>query len=305
MSVILTRDLVKKFGELTAVDGVNLAVEERECFGLLGPNGAGKTSLLRMVTGVSPPTSGKIWVLGSEMNRFARDIKGRLGVVPQIDNLDPDLTVMQNLVTFGRYFDISAEEARRRSAELLGLFQLDDKRDSRINQLSGGMKRRLMIARGLINRPKVLVLDEPTVGLDPQSKYLVWQKLRDFKAQGVAQVLCTQNMDEAASLCDRVSIMNKGKFLATDLPERLVEDYVGSEMWEIEAAGSVKESIVSRLKERSYEFENLSDRVHVFHVKSGDADSLKELATSAVGHRRRPGTLEDVFFRLTGRTLGE
>jgi lipooligosaccharide transport system ATP-binding protein len=218
MVTIKTRNLTKKFGDLLAVDGVDLAVEEGECFGLLGPNGAGKTSLIRMITGVSPPTRGDIWVLGKDLSINSREVKAVLGVVPQLDNLDPDLTVLQNLLTFARYFAIPGNEAYRRSLDVLKLFELENKRDSHIKELSGGMKRRLLLARGLINLPKVMVLDEPTIGLDPQAKYLVWHKLGELKSRGVTQLLCTQNMEEAAAICDRVAIMNLGKILSLDTP---------------------------------------------------------------------------------------
>jgi len=207
MLIIKAHNLIKKFKDLLAVDGVDLEVEEGECFGLLGPNGAGKTSLIRMITAVSPPTGGEIEVLGHDLKTHSRQVKAALGVVPQLDNLDPDFTVIQNLMAFARYFDIPKNEARRRSMEVLSLFELDNKRNSHIRELSGGMKRRLLIARGLINLPKIVVLDEPTIGLDPQGKHLVWRKLTELKSQGVSQLLCTQNMEEAAVLCDRVAIM--------------------------------------------------------------------------------------------------
>ena len=234
MAIIKTKNLTKKFKDLVAVDDVNLEIEEGECFGLLGPNGAGKTSLIRMITAVSPPTRGDIWVLGNNLMTYSRQVKTILGVVPQLDNLDPDLTVLQNLMTFARYFDIPKNEARRRSTEVLSLFKLEGKSNSHIRELSGGMKRRLLLARGLINMPKILILDEPTIGLDPQAKYLVWHKLTELKSQGVTQLLCTQNMEEATSLCDRVAIMHQGKILSLDTPQRLISRYAGTEVCEIE-----------------------------------------------------------------------
>ncbi|GAI43545.1 unnamed protein product, partial [marine sediment metagenome] len=184
MAIIKTKNLTRKFKDLLAVDTVNLEVKEGECFGLLGPNGAGKTSLIRMITAVSPPTTGDIWVQGNNLRTHSRQVKAILGVVPQLDNLDEDLTVFQNLMTFARYFGIPKNEARRRSMEILSLFELQNKCNSRIRQLSGGMKRRLLLARGLINMPKIMALDEPTLGLDPQAKYLVWHKLTELKSQG-------------------------------------------------------------------------------------------------------------------------
>jgi len=234
MAIIKTKNLTKKFKDLLAVDDVNLEVEEGECFGLLGPNGAGKTSLIRMITAVSPPPQGDIWVLGNDLRVYSRQVKAILGVVPQLDNLDPDLTVLQNLMTFARYFNIPKNEAYRRSMELLSLFELENKRNSHIRELSGGMKRRLLLARGLINIPKIIVFDEPTIGLDPQAKYLVWHKLTELKSQGVTQLICTQNMEEATVLCDRVAIMHQGKILSLDAPRKLISRYVGNEVWEIE-----------------------------------------------------------------------
>ncbi|RLC94741.1 MAG: ABC transporter ATP-binding protein, partial [Chloroflexi bacterium] len=194
MSLIKVTNVVKTFGSITAVAGVDLDVAERECFGLLGPNGAGKTTLVRMIIAASPLTAGRIWVDGKDITVDSRRIKARLGVVPQEENLDPDLTVLENLVTFARYFDLPKAEARRRAMENLRLFELHEKQTAKIDELSGGMKRQLLIARALINRPKLLILDEPTVGLDPQTKHLVWQKLRSLREQGMAFLLTTQNM---------------------------------------------------------------------------------------------------------------
>ena len=228
MNVIKTQNLTKSFKDLLAVDNVNLEVEEGECFGLLGPNGAGKTSLVRMIIAASPPTKGDIWVLGKDLKTHSRQVKAVLGVVPQLDNLDPDLTVFQNLMAFARYFNIPKDEARRRSTEILRLFELQNRCNSKIKELSGGMKRRLLIARGLINMPRILVLDEPTIGLDPQAKYLVWHKLIELKSQGVTELLCTQNMEEATALCDRVAIMHQGKILSLDAPRKLISNLVAS-----------------------------------------------------------------------------
>ncbi len=298
MAIIKTENLVKKFKALIAVDGVSLEIEDGECFGLLGPNGAGKTSLIRMITGVSPATSGRIWVNGKDLGRFSREVKAIFGVVPQMDNLDPDLTVIQNLLTFARYFEIPRGEAIRRSDEVLSLFQLEEKRKSRIRELSGGMKRRLLIARGLINQPKILVLDEPTIGLDPQTRHLMWHKLKDLKTRGITQLLCTQNMEEAALLCDRVAIMHLGKILVIDTPGRLITSYIGEKLWEIELPSAEREKVIRELESRRIEFEVMDSVVRVFHL----ADD--ELARRLLG-RPRLATLEDVFFKLTGGSLVE
>jgi len=303
MPIIKTQSLTKKFKDLLAVDDVSLEVEEAECFGLLGPNGAGKTSLIRMITAVSPPTKGDIWVLGNNLRTHSRQVKTILGVVPQLDNLDPDLTVLQNLLTFARYFDIPKNEARRRSLEVLSLFELENKANSHIRELSGGMKRRLLLARGLINLPKILVLDEPTIGLDPQAKYLVWHKLSELKSQGVTQLLCTQNMEEATVLCDRVAIMHQGKILSLGSPRELMLRYVGSEVWEIEISPEERGKTIKELDSRGLDFDEAGDRIHIFHIEADE--QVTGLVNFPERLRRRPATLEDVFFRLTGRSLIE
>lgn len=299
-AIIKTVNLTKKFKDFTAVDGVNLEIEEDECFGLLGPNGAGKTSLIRMLIAVSPPASGDIYIQGKDLKTYDREIKSVIGIVPQADNLDPDLTVMENLMVFSRYFDIPRNEAKKRASEVLQLFELQGKIKSKPMELSGGMKRRLMIARSLINKPKILILDEPTVGLDPQSKYLVWGKLTEFKMQGVTQLLCTQNMEEAATLSDRVAVMNQGKILSLDTPVRLIEKYVGSEVTEIWVDVTEKATTMKELQKRGLEFEDAGLKLHAFRLNGDSLQGLEHLKV-----RKRPSTLEDVFFRLTGRSLVE
>ena len=303
MVIIKTHNLSKKFKDLLAVDDVNLEVEKGECFGLLGPNGAGKTSLIRMIIAVSPPTRGDIQVLGNDLKTHSRRVKAILGVVPQMDNLDPDLTVLQNLTTFARYFNIPKNESRRRSMEVLSLFELESKSNNQIKELSGGMKRRLLLARGLINTPKILVLDEPTIGLDPQGKYLVWHKLTELKSQGVTQFLCTQNMEEAVVLCDRVAIMHQGRILSVGTPQGLVSRYVGNKIWEIEINPGERDKTVKNLESRGLDFEEVGDKIHVFHVETDETPM--GLVNFAERVRGRPATLEDVFFRLTGRSLAE
>jgi lipooligosaccharide transport system ATP-binding protein len=300
VTTIKTSHLTKKFGDLVAVDGVSLEIEEGECFGLLGPNGAGKTSLIRMITAVSPPSGGEIWIMERELRTCERQVKALLGVVPQIDNLDPDLTVINNLLTYARYFAIPKAEARRRSQEVLNLFQLEEKQNSHIRELSGGMKRRLLIARGLINQPGIMILDEPSIGLDPQARHLVWQKLRQLKSQKVTQLLSTQNMEEAAILCDRVAIIHLGKIMVIDTPQKLIARYVGKRVWEIELDSGKREDVIGELSGRGLEFEEVDNVVQVFHLDDELARSLPDLMA-----RPRSATLEDVFFRLTGRSLLE
>jgi lipooligosaccharide transport system ATP-binding protein len=297
MAIIKTSNLTKKFKELVAVDNINLEIEEGECFGLLGPNGAGKTSLIRMITAVSPITYGDIWVAGKDLKRYPREVKAILGVVPQIDNLDEDLTVIQNLRTFARYFAIPKDEAFRRSLEILRSMQLEEKRDNKIDELSGGMKRRLLIGRGLVNAPEILILDEPSIGLDPQARYMVWQKLRELKAQGVTQLLCTQNMEEAARLCDRVAIIHQGRIIDTDTPQSLVSRYMGQQVWEIDLVSTERDTIISELESRQLEFEEFSGIIHVFPTDDSPLEGIPGVARAA--------TLEDVFFKLTGRLLVE
>ena len=297
MAIIKAAHLTKKFKKLVAVDDVNLEIEEGECFGLLGPNGAGKTTLIRMIIAVSPPTAGEIWVDGLDIKRHPREIKARLGVVPQVDNLDEDLNVIQNLRTFARYFAISAREANRRSLEILKSIQLEDKMKSKIDELSGGMKRRLLIGRGLINNPKILILDEPSIGLDPQAKHMVWSKLKELKAQGVTQLLCTQNMEEAAFLCRRVAVMHRGRIIVIGNPPELVSRYIGKRIWEIEFEPAERDGLVAELTRRQLEFEEAADVLYVFNFRDGQVDGLPG--------RTRPATLEDVFFKLTGRSLLE
>jgi lipooligosaccharide transport system ATP-binding protein len=297
VSIIKTSHLIKKFKKLVAVDNVDLEIEEGECFGLLGPNGAGKTTLIRMITAVSPPTAGDIRVDGLDLKKYPRQVKAILGVVPQIDNLDEDLNVIQNLRTFARYFAIPGREANRRSLEILKSIQLEDKMKSKIDELSGGMKRRLLIGRGLINNPRILILDEPSIGLDPQARHVVWRKLKELKAQGVTQLLCTQNMEEAAFLCKRVAVMHQGRIIVIGNPPELVSRYIGDRIWEIEFEPEERDGIVAELKRRKLEYEEAADVFYIFKYGDGQVDGLKG--------RVRPASLEDVFFKLTGRSLLE
>ena len=301
MAIIVTRNLSKKFRDLLAVNNVSLEVEGGECFGLLGPNGAGKTSLIRMITAVSPPLSGDIEVASMDLKKQPRQVKALLGVVPQIDNLDEDLTVLQNLTTFARYFGIPKTVAHARGCELLRLFRLEEKSSGRIKELSGGMRRLLLLARGLVNQPQITILDEPTVGLDPQTRHLVWQQLTELKAQGTTQLLCTQNMEEAAVLCDRVAVMHQGRILSLASPQALVLEHVGDRVVEIAVDSGTRERTVEALTRTGLEFLDLGNSLQVLGV---DHDRLPEgLTVEPEQLRERPATLEDVFFRLTGKTL--
>jgi lipooligosaccharide transport system ATP-binding protein len=304
--IVRARNLVKRFGDVTAVAGIDFTVAEGECFGFLGPNGAGKTTTIRMISCVSPVTSGELSVAGLDVNTEGRRIKAMLGVVPQEENLDPDLTVWQNLAVFARYFDLPAAEARRRAEEVLELFQLQDKRNEIVDSLSGGMKRRLIIARALINEPRILVLDEPTTGLDPQARHLVWQKLRYLRSQGVTMLLTTHYMEEAAHLCDRLVVMHLGRILAQSAPLDLIERHVGRQVLEVRIADGRRERIVGLLAERErLRIEDVEDILYVFDPAQQWDDLLAELAAFEDALRLREATLEDVFLQLTGRGLLE
>ena len=304
--IIHARNLVKRFGDLVAVDAIDLSVREGECFGLLGPNGAGKTSTVRMITCVSPVTAGELTVAGMDVDRDKRRIKAILGVVPQENNLDPDLTVWQNLAVYARYFDIPAEVARPRAEEMIELFQLADRRDEIVDKLSGGMQRRLIIARALINEPRILILDEPTAGLDPQARHLVWQKLRYLRSQGVTLLLTTHYMEEATHLCDRLVIMHLGKILAQGAPADLIERHVGRQVIELRLEGEQRLAAIEVLERRDgVRLEDVEDVIYAFAAHDHLQPIVEELSVYGEGLRVREATLEDVFLGLTGRGLYE
>jgi len=301
--IIVARNLVKRYGELTAVNGISFEVRRGECFGLLGPNGAGKTTTIRMINCVSPVTSGELLVDWMPVQTRQRRIKATLGVVPQDDNLDPDLTVYQNLRAYARYFDIPRDVAEERITEALTLFQLNDRRKDKIDQLSGGLKRRLTIARGLLNSPKILVLDEPTTGLDPQARHLVWQKLRYLRSQGVTMLLTTHYMDEAAHLCDRILIIDEGRIIAAGTPDELVREQAGTDVVEVHLGDSDPAPVMRELlKHDELNVERYADILYVFsRGENGfDARSIEDDAERIVYRR---ANLEDVFLKLTGRGL--
>jgi lipooligosaccharide transport system ATP-binding protein len=304
VTLIYARGLVKKFGDFTAVDGIDLDVAPGEAFGFLGPNGAGKSSTMRMIGCVSTPTSGELRILGMDPVREGTKIRARLGVCPQLDNLDPDLTVFENLTTYARYFGIRRAEGRRRAAELLDFVQLTEKANSKVDPLSGGMKRRLTIARAMINDPELVLLDEPTTGLDPQARHLVWERLFRLKQRGKTLVLTTHYMDEAEQLCDRLVVMDGGKIVAQGSPRDLIDTYSTREVVELRFGEDSPATYVEKLEGIGDRLDPLPDRLLLY---SDDGDG-------AVGevHRRgftpssvlvRRSTLEDVFLILTGRTL--
>lgn len=304
-SVIVASDLRKNFETFEAVKGIDFQIRRGECFGFLGPNGAGKTSTMRMIYCFSPLSAGSLWVLGMDVTREARKIKAKLGVVSQEDNLDPDLTVRQNLLLYATYFDIPRSEAKRRTDELLLFLSLQEKKDQKIDKLSGGMKRRLMIARALINKPEVLILDEPTTGLDPQARHLIWDKLRALKASGVTMVLTTHYMEEAQRLCDRLLIMDHGRILTEGGPAQLVEKFVGREVLEVRASPSRLQPLKSQLDAKGYENELMRETLYVL-LRRKDGNILEELPEiTNLDFHLRPASLEDVFLKLAGRELKE
>jgi lipooligosaccharide transport system ATP-binding protein len=302
-AVIEAEHLRKTFGSLVAVDDLSFSVAAGECFGILGPNGAGKTSTIRMVYAFSPPSGGTLHVLGLDITRQARTVKSRIGVCQQENNIDPDLTVLQNLEVFARYFNIPAAEATQRSRELLRFMALEHRENSRAVDLSGGMIRRLVMARALLNRPELLILDEPTTGLDPQSRHQVWERLEELRADGLSILLTTHNMDEASRLCDRLIIVDQGRLLVEGKPAELVRRHVGRHVIEIAYPA---EGLPAFLSERGAPFENIGHRL-IVDLEDGTAlyREISERFCDGGGCIMRMATLEDVFLRLTGRELRE
>jgi lipooligosaccharide transport system ATP-binding protein len=302
--LIQARGLVKRFGDFAAVDGIDVDVRAGEAFGFLGPNGAGKSSTMRMIGCVSPPTGGELQIMGMDPRRDGPAIRARLGVCPQSDNLDPELTVRENLTTYARYFGIPRRVARERAAELLDFVQLAERAGSKVEPLSGGMKRRLTIARALVNEPDIVLLDEPTTGLDPQARHLVWERLFRLKQQGVTLVLTTHYMDEAEQLCDRLVVMDGGRIVAEGSPRALIERYSTREVVELRFTADTQEDFAGKLAGLGERIEVLPDRI-LLYVGDGDAAvagvHARALTPASVLVRR--SSLEDVFLHLTGRTL--
>jgi lipooligosaccharide transport system ATP-binding protein len=296
--------LRKKFGDFTAVDGIDFAVRRGECFGFLGPNGAGKSSTMRMVGCVSPLSGGTLRLFGQDPATHGPQIRARLGVVPQRDTLDEELTVQENLWIYGRYFGLSRREVRERAVELLDFAQLSDRANDRVEPLSGGMKRRLTIARSLINSPEVLLLDEPTTGLDPQARHVLWDRLFRLKRSGVTQVLTTHYMDEAEQLCDRLVVMDHGKIVAEGSPRQLIERFSTREVLELRFDAEDHRTYAEVVEGVGKRVEVLPDRLLVY-VEDGDEASAEVHARGVepLSSLVRRSTLEDVFLHLTGRTL--
>ena len=303
-STLVARGLKKSYANFEAVKGVDFEVYRGECFGFLGPNGAGKTTTMKMIYGAAVPTGGELRVAGLDVRRHEREVKRRIGVVPQENNLDEDLKVKENLLVYGRYFDLPRKLVRQRAEELLEFVQLSEKVGAKVEHLSGGMKRRLLIARALINDPDLVVLDEPTTGLDPQARHLVWDKLRELTSKGKTLILTTHYMDEAAQLCDRVCIMEGGRFIAEGAPRSLIEKHVSPEVLELRAEPDTLEKLVPLVEGVSDGTDRLGGALLV-HTSDSDAVTrrIKESGVAVENTLHRRATLEDVFLKLTGRSL--
>jgi lipooligosaccharide transport system ATP-binding protein len=302
MSIIEARRLVKRFGELTAVNEVNFAVEPGDFFALLGPNGAGKTSTIRMIYGFSPLSGGRLDVFGMDINLDWRQIRSRLGVCQQENTLDPDLTVVQNLLLYSRYFEMEKDVAHRRSEELLDFFALTGRRNAKVRELSGGLARRLQLARALMAEPELLILDEPTTGLDPQSRHQVWDRLLALRKRGLTMVLTTHYMDEAENLCNRLAIMDHGRIISEGKPRDLISEHAGESVIEIDGPG---DDLRKYVRENDVEHDDLGERLIIYAEARGDLESLIRDTFCVESCRFRAGNLEDVFLRLTGRELRE
>jgi lipooligosaccharide transport system ATP-binding protein len=303
-SLIHAHGLTKKFGDFTAVDGIDFDVVKGESFGLLGPNGAGKSTAMRMIGATSQRTSGELTILGKDPEKFGPQIRAHLGVVPQQDNLDTHLTVTENLYIYGRYFGLSRKFVKGKIEELLAFAQLEEKRNSKVESLSGGMKRRLTIARALVSEPEILMLDEPTTGLDPQARHILWDRLFRLKEDGVTLLITTHFMDEAEQLCDRLVVMDKGSIMAEGSPAQLIKEYSTKEVLEVRFGSERNSQMANDLSQLCERIEELPDRILMY---TEDGEELLERVYKKNFHPKtslvRRSSLEDVFLRLTGRTL--
>ena len=304
--LIVARGLTKKFGDFTAVDGIDFSVYRGESFGLLGPNGAGKSTTMRIIGATSQRTSGDITILGKDPEKFGPQIRAHLGVIPQKDNLDEQLTVTENLYIYGRYFGLSSKFIKSKVDELLEFAQLEEKRDAKVESLSGGMKRRLTIARALVSEPDILMLDEPTTGLDPQARHILWDRLFRLKEKGVTLVITTHFMDEAEQLCERLIVIDRGKIMAEGSPADLIKRYSSKEVLEVRFGSENNEVVADQLRDKCERLEVLPDRILLY---AEDAEHVLEEIMRSNMHPKtslvRRSSLEDVFLRLTGRTLIE
>ena len=304
MHAVEARGLVKRYEATVAVDGIDLEVPTGGCFGFLGPNGAGKTTTIKMITCVSPPTSGELHVLGTSVRDDRRSIKARLGVVPQGMTLDGDLTARENLISFGAYHSLPRREAEKRADELLEFAQLTERPGAAVDELSGGMQRRLLIARALVNDPELIVLDEPTTGLDPQARHLVWERLRRLKRRGKTLLLTTHYMEEAAQLCDEIVVLDHGRVIARGTPRELVREHVAPRVVEIQGVEDGADEITRVAGDLARDLEAVGDRVLIY-ADDGE-EIVSRIREANVPHQAlilREATLEDVFLRLTGHAL--
>jgi lipooligosaccharide transport system ATP-binding protein len=303
-SLIRARALTKTFGDFTAVNGIDFDVLKGESFGLLGPNGAGKSTAMRMIGATSQRTSGELTILGKDPENFGPQIRAHLGVVPQQDNLDTQLSVTENLYIYGRYFGLSRKFLKGKIEELLAFAQLEEKRNAKVESLSGGMKRRLTIARALVSEPEILMLDEPTTGLDPQARHILWDRLFRLKEDGVTLLITTHFMDEAEQLCDRLVVMDKGSIMAEGSPAQLIKDYSTKEVLEVRFGSERNSQMADDLRQLCDRIEELPDRILMY---TEDGEELLERVYKKGFHPKtslvRRSSLEDVFLRLTGRTL--
>jgi len=306
MDLIVVKNLVKQFGDFTAVNGINFSVKQGESFGLLGPNGAGKSSTMRIIGATSQRTSGEVLILGKDPEQAGPQIRAHLGVVPQQDNLDEELTCAENLYIYGRYFGLPKTTVKNKLDELLEFAQLLDKKNSKVKSLSGGMKRRLTIARALVSDPDILMLDEPTTGLDPQARHILWDRLFRLKEKGVTLLITTHHMDEAEQLCDRLMVMDKGEIMAEGSPTELIKKYSTKEVLEVRFGSDRNSQMVEKLQSFADRLEELPDRL-LLYTESGE-DLLAKIVAANIHPNTslvRRSSLEDVFLRLTGRSLIE
>jgi len=296
--------LRKTYGDFVAVDGIDFEVKRGEAFGLLGPNGAGKSTTMKMIAATSQRTGGDLQILGKDPEQKGPEIRAHLGVVPQQDNLDRELKVWENLMVYGRYFGLSRKFLKGKIEELLEFAQLTEKRNAKSEELSGGMKRRLTIARGLVNEPEILMLDEPTTGLDPQARHILWDRLFRLKEQGVTLVITTHYMDEAEQLCDRLIVMDKGRIMAEGSPADLIKKYSSKEVLEVRFGSDNNKAVAEQIKGIGDRLEVLPDRILVYSEDGEQSlEQITKLGLHAITSLVRRSSLEDVFLRLTGRTL--
>ncbi len=299
--VILAEGLTKHYGDRVAVDHINLAIQPGECFGFLGPNGAGKTTTIQMILGMVKKTEGRLSVFSLPVPAKLREIKSRIGVVPQHDNLDSDLTVEENLITYASYLNVPRPIALQKSIELLDFFALSERRHETLDHLSGGQRRRLLLARALIHEPTLLILDEPTVGLDPQARYLIWEKLTDLKDAGITVLLTSHYMDEVARLSDRVLIMDAGKVVTQGVPQTLVKDIVGLDVFEVRGSDASLKELQELASHCPARIERTPDTLFIYTKK--ECQELDNMVRECKHWIRRPANLEDLFIQITGRSL--